>query len=79
MVDVTRRDFGKSSVALALTPLLNLEEKKSKEEKIYYKVVDSHHRSARWWPRNLGSIEYKINEWVTPTIGKIFVFNTKES
>lgn len=75
MVDVTRRDFGKGAVALTLTPLLK--QNQPEKGKIYYKVVSPALRSARHYPKS-GAIQYKINKWVTPPIGKIFIFETKK-
>ena len=77
MVDMTRRDLLKTSVVATLLPILPLSITKNEEEKIYYKVVTSTLRSARHYPKS-GAIQYKINEWVTPPIGKIFIFETKK-
>lgn len=73
---INRRELLKSSIVIPLLPILPLDTIKDEEEKIYYKVVNSHNKSARWWPRNLSRIHYKINEWITPDIGKIFIFDT---
>ena len=43
----------------------------------YYKVTSVMKSSARAYFD--GSIFYRLNEWVTPTFGKLFVFNNLET
>ena len=75
MVDISRRELLKASASIPLLPLLNTT--KQEEIVVYekcYKIVKSDFTSIASFHKY--GLEYEINKWIKPKIGKIFVFSS---